>query len=278
MNTNDEPILFMEFLNQKNVQQLPINLHKLALHELQKKYFETAYHSFDLIDNFDNLDANFLITIKKNNSISCVLFLFIHDNIRYNLLLYNDTLYMINIKFANNIYDTTVFVGYLYKRKNKYVYAIEDIVTYCNKIMAYDDLIHRLRKINNIIKNELKNDSKSNTCEIELVGYFLYNHFPFIKTSCFLKFKAYSIIYHYHYIIEKEHQITKKIDNKLLDIYKTNITDVYKIGNNHKNNHKILTVTSTEMSNKLRDMFKSRVHNEILCEYDLFFHNWKILM
>lgn len=260
-----------------------------TIEKIKIKIANTMPFQMNIAENLKNckeLNHEFLLTIEKKSHLEGVLILITIDNQSYTLMLINDIFYNIKLKLHNDLYSGTIFVGKLTQKHNRCVYFIDDIIYYCNIYYQSETLKKRLKIIYNIIKNKYKYDSHKAPFDVQLTGYFLYNHLPLIKKKCRILFKNDNSLYFLDYNLCDSGSSGNlgnlgNLGNSVqkLKIFKTKHVDVYKINNNDENNHYILAVTSIEISKKLNKLFDNvecSKHLELICEYNIYFNKWMI--
>ena len=236
----------------------------------------------------NEINEEYLITIRKNNSISCTLY----PKSPSIYFIINENIYeLMNVQYdgnnANNDNNDNeqknIMDGVLVCKNGHWIIFIYDIYISDYNIPFLD----RIEFINNLIKKKIK---CTGNIRFQLAGYFTYNHLPLLLNSQ----KNYSLLfksnndsfiidlYHNnHGYIPEDGQITK------LTIFRTNdmLPDIYKITKNNEQdkndennnqNDNILGVTSVEISTHLKQLFTNNGNEpiEILARYSSYFNHW----
>ncbi len=247
--------------------KLDEHVKKQIENKLQTDFYCTHEKPVDL--NLSKLNANCLITIDKKNKINAILFLIIINNNKYSIFIINNVLYNVKLKFENELYNGTLFEGHLVY-KNRWFYFITDVKYYIAQNVRANSLIWRVQTIYRSLKKR-KIEKNTEPCDIQINSFFLYNHVKLIKKNCTLIFKSHLSEFSFEFIVEKKPFFSIS-DIVLFDVHKTPKKDVYKLYNNVFIG--VLTVTSMEMSNKLRNMFAVAETLLLKCKYNKYFKNW----
>ena len=212
------------------------------------------------------LNANYLITIQKNNGIACKLQL--EPEPKQMILICDaDHCYKItemNVKFPSDLFESKTVFDCVLVGGILYIYDI-----FKPELIFLD----RLCYIHHLLRKKAKKCTEKKL-QVRLAGYFPYNHIPLLTKSCTLIFKLNShcpndmFAYHYCCATVEVPPLNGTIMNFL--IQKTPQRDVYKI---HPTSQ-ILGITSSQMSTQMMRWFATHQERMMQCRYEIYFHCW----
>jgi len=272
---------FINFCEKKSIKLKTHEINEID-HQLHKYYYSNENNIYKL-NNIQEINSQYLLTISKKNILKFKLLLTKMFNKNYCIFIFqqNNNLYYFNIKFRFNelLYNGTLFNGEMVKnKKGCWVYYISDLIYYKGDYIYEQKFSYKLRTISVILKDEYTYDSFFNVCHIQIKSYFLFNHLHFITSNCDILFIP---EYHNQKIfftsIELNHNKKKKyIENQIEDfiIQKTNTVEVYNLLNLNNEFISIACINSLKISLFIRKLLKNNNNLKIQCKYNSFFKSW----
>ena len=83
------------------------------------------------------------------------------------------------LQFDDSLYDNTLFEGEMTKDKNNnWIFIVNDIYIYKNKLLIKNNILNRIELINNILSNNF--DNNSDICSFLIKKYFKYDELKYV--------------------------------------------------------------------------------------------------
>ena len=272
---------FINFCEKKS-----IKLNSTEIKEIDQqlhKYYSSNENNIYKLNNIQEINSKYLLTIIKKNTFRFKLLLTKMFNKHYCIFIFhqNNSLFYFNIKFRFNeeLYNGTLFDGEMVKnKKGCWVYYISDLLYYKEKYMQDQKFSYKLKTLSIILKDEYTYDSFFNVCHIQIKSYFLFNHLHFITSDCDIMFVPEYFNNKFFTTSIKFNINTQKqfLDNQIKDfvIQKTNTPEVYKLLNSNNNFDSIACINSLKISLFIRKLLKNNNNVQIKCKYNSFFKSW----
>ena len=161
-----------------------VNSNKYKKYILERINYENIIKKINF-DSYKNVYQNkllnndyFISEITRGNNYLLLLF---KDNLNKNVCLLIDCktcqgyeyprINFVNYRFAEKLYNNTLFTCELLKTESNWTLLITDILNYCNKNMFYSTFYERLDKIYNVMKNYYKEDKYLEVCQLKVKQY-----------------------------------------------------------------------------------------------------------
>jgi len=276
---------FINFCEKKSI--------KLKNHEINEinnqmnKYYLSNKINIYTLNNINEINSKYLLTIKKQNTMKFKLLLTTMFNKHYSIFIFeqDNKSYYFNIKFRFNeqLYRGTLFDGEMVKNeKGCWVYYISDLLFYKEDYLYEQKFSYKLKTLYNILKDEYTYDSFFNVCHIQIKSFFLFNHLHFITDDCDIQF-----IPEYHNQKTFETSIKFNKDNikvflenqiKLFTIKKTHTPEVYNLLDSNDQFDSIACINSLKISLFIRNLLVNKNSVQIKCKYNTFFKSWIPIM
>jgi len=172
------------FCNKKSLQIVAPEIRndiKKIINDIGSFNLISKYYTFLNKKNVNNLkENNFLVSLSTFGK-KFVLFITKYNTKKYCIFINkkNDTMTVTQLKFADDIFNGTLFDGELVKNNNnKWIFLINDIAYYKGKNIVTMSFNDRQLIIENILKNEHDNElnNENNTFYISKKNYFEYKY------------------------------------------------------------------------------------------------------
>ena len=272
---------FINFCEKKSIKLKSFEINEID-HQLHK-YYSSIENNIYKLNNIQEINSKYLLTIIKKNTYKFKLLLTKIFNKNYCIFIFqqNKNIYYFNIKFRFNeeLYNGTLFNGEMIKnKKGCWVYYISDLIYYKTKFMQDQKFSYKLKTLSIILKDEYTYDSFFNVCHIQIKSYFLFNHLHFITSDCDIMFVPEYNNKNYFSTTIKFNKNNDKIflENQIKEfiIQKTNTVEVYNLLNLNNEFDSIACINSLKISLFIRKLLKNNNNIKIKCKYNTFFKSW----
>ena len=158
------------------------NINDLSNIKIIQKHFdvlnESNFKKLNEIPHLVSLKTNgnpYLLYLTKHNFTN--LSIFIDKKIQPGYFL--PRMIITYLQFDDHLYDNTLFEGEMIKDNDgKWIFIINDIYIYKNKLLVKNNILNRIDLINNILNNNFNN--KSSICSFEIKKYFKYDDMKYL--------------------------------------------------------------------------------------------------
>jgi hypothetical protein len=272
---------FINFCEKKSI-KLKINELNELENQMNKYYLSNKINIYKL-NQIQEINSKYLLTIKKQNILKFKLLLTTMFNKHYCIFIFeqNNQSYYFNIKFRFNevLFCGTLFDGEMVKNeKGCWVYYISDLLYYKEKYLHEQKFSYKLKVLYNILKDEYTYDSFFNVCHIQIKSYFLFNHLHFITDDCDIQFiPEYSNQKTFETSIKfNKDNIKVFVENQIkhFTIQKTNTPEVYNLLDSNNQFDSIACINSLKISLFIRKLLLNEKSVQIKCKYNTFFKSW----
>ena len=221
----------------------------------------------------------FFILFTKLNDENCIIFI---NKKR------PEQMILCKLDFEEKLFNNTLIDGELFKQDNKGYFQAIDIYLYKNNNIYNEKLEYRLGKLNKIFKEYFKED-KTDPCKFYIIKYSdltLFKSFYSLRDS--LGYKISGVTFknkienkNYNFVfMENRKSITKPSKDSydvIFKLKKTELPDVYDmycINNGSEYNYGIASISTLELSEKLRILFTTNDEMIWGCSYVKAFKNF----
>jgi hypothetical protein len=170
------------FSNKKSLQIVSPNIRndiKTQINQMGSFNLNSKYYTFLNKKNVNNLKENkFLVSLSTFGK-KFVLYLTRYNQRKYCIFINkkNDTMTITQLKFADELFNGTLFDGELVKNSDeKWIYLINDVAYYKGINIITKSFYERQEIIENIITNEQENNDINETLFISKKWYFEYKN------------------------------------------------------------------------------------------------------
>lgn len=256
-----------------------IGKQKQEIYELLNNYYGYDQERVVELKNINNLNERFLISIELENSYKCIICLVTCKNKKYSLLLCNNKIYTISMRFDDDLYKGTILSGEIVKNtKNCWIFYMDDIFYYKNQYYQQQNLSKKIMTMNDILKNDYIYDDILNNFHIQIKTFFIFNHLNFIKKSCRLFFISDNSPTKFYLDVKVEQKIKPEYqdgETKQFLTKKTEKIDVYKLYDNNNQFINVACISKLKYSLFMKNLFKNKDEQKILYKYNGYFKSWE---